>query len=113
MAIKHRLASACHLQTNGLTERFNRTLCITLAKYASNHPEAWDTFLPSALFAYRTLSQSTTKYEPFQLMYGRRANLPVDLKFQESNAEMNWDLSIQHHVDHITNPIQNEREQAQ
>ena len=55
MTIRHRLSSAYHPQTNGLTERFNKTLCNTLAKYVSDYGDTWDTFLNAALFAYRTV----------------------------------------------------------
>ena len=39
----------------------------------------WDNFVPATLYAYRTLCQSTTKYTPFYLTYGRHHNpLPFD-----------------------------------
>ena len=58
--IKHRLASAYHPQTNGLVERFNKTLCEMLAKNAANNQEEWDNYLLDSLFAYRIKVHSTT-----------------------------------------------------
>jgi hypothetical protein len=68
--IKHRLISPYHPQTNELVERFNRTLCKAIAKYVQLVEEEWDKFIPSVLFAYRTMKHNTTKYEPFKLVYG-------------------------------------------
>jgi len=80
LGVKHRLSTPYHPQTNGLVERFNKTLCEILAKYSIEYKEDWDVFLPSALFAYRTMRQNTTRYEPFYLTYGRDAVMPIDLK---------------------------------
>ena len=79
LGVNHRLSTAYHPQTNGLVERFNRTLCEILAKYTNEYKEEWDVLLPSALFAYRTMRQNTTRYEPFYLTYGREAILPIEL----------------------------------
>ena len=75
--INHHYSTPYHPQTNGLVERFNRTLCEILAKLSQDNNE-WDTFIAPALFAYRTSKHSTTKIEPFYLVYGRNAKLPVD-----------------------------------
>lgn len=68
---EHRVCSAYHPQTNGLTERFNQTLQVTLLKVVNDTQTDWDAHLPAILFAYRTSVQKATKLTPFELMYMR------------------------------------------
>ena len=75
--IKHKFTSAYHPQTNGLTERFNKTLCDTLKKAALDNSLEWDLQIAPALLAYRVRPQSTTKKSPFELLYGVLAVLPI------------------------------------
>jgi hypothetical protein len=114
LTIRHRLSSAYHPQTNGLTERFNKTLCNTLAKYVSDYDDTWDTFLNAALIAYRTVPNHTTKHTPFKLLYGREAVLPIDLQhgsYEESDEPM--EKQLQRHIDYITEDLQQIRAEAQ
>jgi hypothetical protein len=70
-------------------------LCNTLAKYVSDYGDTWDTFINAALFAYRTNQNSTTKYIPFKLLYGREAILPMDLQGSENQSNEAMDSQPQ------------------
>jgi hypothetical protein len=85
--IRHTLSSAYHPQTNGLVERFNQTLCKSLAKISHERNQDWDNLIPSVLFAYRTMKHSTTRHTPFYLTYGRDATLPVEFEFPTYPSE--------------------------
>ena len=73
--IRHLRTSGYRPQTNGLTERFNGTLCKALAKMAAERGEEWDQFVPVILFAYRTRRNPSTGVSPFEAMYGVRPRL--------------------------------------
>jgi hypothetical protein len=68
-------------QSNGLVERFNRTLGTALAKYVQEDPRTWDRYLHGVLWAYRSTVQSSTKFSPYELCYGLKGRQPVDLDF--------------------------------
>jgi len=88
LGVKHKLSTAYHPQTNGLVERFNRTLCEALAKYANENKDDWDIYLSSVLFAYRTKKHNTTCHEPFYLIYGRDATLPIEFSVTTTQVEL-------------------------
>jgi transposase InsO family protein len=75
--IRHGFSTSYHPKTNGLVERFNKTLCESLAKLGGN--KDWDRKIALVLFAYRNKRQESTKIKPFYLTYGREARLPTDI----------------------------------
>jgi len=85
--IKHHMSSPYHPQTNGMVERFNRTLCEAIAK-VTDEGNKWDEYIEPILFAYRTNKHSTTKQTPFYMMYGREATLPTD-EIDQNNIQEN------------------------
>ncbi|KAL5510338.1 hypothetical protein EMCRGX_G005867 [Ephydatia muelleri] len=69
-----------HPQSDGLVERFNRTLLEMLSTTVADEHD-WDLSLPTLLLAYRTSVQETTGTTPFQLMFGRNPHLPEDVLY--------------------------------
>jgi len=69
-----------HPQSDGLVERFNRTLLDMLSITVADEHD-WDLSLPMLLLAYRTSVQETTGTTPFQLMFGRNPRLPEDVLY--------------------------------
>lgn len=67
-----------HPQCDGLVERLNRILLQILSKYCGSNPTDWDIWLPVVVGAYRSAKQSSTGYSPFEMVYGRKARLPID-----------------------------------
>ena len=77
---EHRITSAYHPQTNGLTERFNLTLCRSLVKFINESQDDWDQKLESILFGYRAAKHRTTGFSSFFMLYHREALLPIDVE---------------------------------
>lgn len=71
--------SPYHPQTDGLVERFNKTLKSMLRKFVADTGSDWDQWLPFLLFAYREVPQASTGFSPFQLLYGHPVRGPLDV----------------------------------
>ena len=59
--------------SNGLVERFNKTVEEMLSCFVSEHQRDWDTYLPHVNFAYNSTTQASTGCTPFLLYKGREA----------------------------------------
>lgn len=83
----HRKTTAYHPQTNGLTERLNKTLADMISMYVDVQQKTWDEILPYVTFAYNTASQETTRFTPFRLVYGREVQTMLDamMPFEEDH----------------------------
>lgn len=73
-----RHSSPYHPQTNGLTERTNRTIVNMLSMYVASDHKNWDDVLPFITYAFNTAKHETTGYSPFFLMYARPPRHTLD-----------------------------------
>ena len=86
VGVKLSMSTAHHPQSDGQTERDNRTLESIIRNFVSTNFDNWDTLLPAAEFSYNSSKQKSTQETPFFLNYGmhlvtpldRIANVPVD-----------------------------------
>lgn len=80
-------STAYHPASQGVVERFHASLTNMLAAYTSSDQKDWPWSLPSVLFAYNTSVNKSTKFSPFELIYGRQATLPLDIALSKPNSE--------------------------
>jgi hypothetical protein len=72
------MSTAYHPQTDGQTERANRTLETILRHYVSFHQDDWDEHLTAAEIAINNSAAEATGFSPYFLNYGAHPPLPFD-----------------------------------
>ena len=108
--IRHQLVLAYRPQSNGMVERTNRIIGTAISKYVLEDQQEWDRYLPGILLAHRSTFQSSARFTPFYLTYGREAQLPIDLEFP-SNVEYTAQ-NLDQRVSAILNRLEPVRVQA-
>ena len=76
------MSSGFHPQTDGQTERANRSIEEMLRAYVGKHQNDWDDRLGMIEFAYNNSIHSSSGFTPFYLCYGRHPVSPVNLLSQ-------------------------------
>ena len=74
LGMQHYLTTVYNPQTNGQTERFNRTLVQRLRNYFKEHQRDWDDYVQPLTFAYNTQVYRSTETNPFDLELTRPPN---------------------------------------
>jgi hypothetical protein len=72
--------TAYHPESNGALERTHKTLANYLRCFCNAKTSDWDEWLPFACFAYNTTPHSVTRYTPYEVLFGRVANIPGGLQ---------------------------------
>ena len=79
-----------HPQSDGMVERFNRTIEEMLSKFVAEDQRDWDSHLPILMMAYRSAVHETTSFTPCELMFGRQIDLPIDLQLGRPEQESGY-----------------------
>jgi hypothetical protein len=69
--IKHKASTAYHPQTDGASERTNKTLIQALRFHVERNQKGWVAALPRIRFNLMCTTNKSTGYTPFMLRYGR------------------------------------------
>ena len=68
-----------HPESDGMVERFNRTLPMMLTMFACKNRDDWDDLLPAVMMAYWSSVHESTGLSPYRLMFGEECTLPMDI----------------------------------
>jgi hypothetical protein len=78
------MSTANHPQTDGQTERANRTIEEILRAYVAPRQDDWDTHLANVEFAYNDSVNATTGFTPFFLLHGFHPRTPLAMLTEEA-----------------------------
>ncbi|MCO5603541.1 hypothetical protein L7F22_057692 [Adiantum nelumboides] len=73
-------SSPYYPQCNGLVEKVNGMIYRIITKQANNRPKDWDLHLNAALWAYRTSFKTNLGYTLYQLVFGKKTILPIEVQ---------------------------------
>lgn len=79
MGTKLQFSSSHHPQTDGQTKVTNCSLGNLLRSLVGKNKASWYEVLPQAEFAYNRSKNRTIGMSPFEVVYGRNPNSPLDL----------------------------------
>lgn len=77
--ISHVKSTAYHHETIGSLENSHKNLISYLRIQTNNNSQNWSSWLPYWCFAFNTTVHSETKYSPYELVFGKRCNIPSNL----------------------------------
>ena len=110
LGVKQAFTSAYHPQTNGQTERFNRTLVAALRCFCSEHGRDWDTFLQGVAYGYNCTVHTATRCTPFELML---THPPRPLALAKADKVDHSELPVQNVKDRMLRRLESLMDTAQ
>ena len=81
------MSSGFHPQTDGQTERSNRSIEEMLRAYVGKRQTNWDERLGMVEFAYNNVVHSSTSFTSFFLCYGHHLVGPINMLIQVETTE--------------------------
>ncbi len=87
LGTKIHLSTAYHPQSDGSTERLNRTWTTMLRVWCMRQQRQWLRFLPIVVANYNNSRHTATKFTPNYLVFGREVQTPLDKLVQPLHCE--------------------------
>jgi transposase InsO family protein len=94
LRVKRIKTSAYKSQANGALERTHGVLVEYLRRYILENQTDWDCWISYATFVFNTTPHSGTGFTPFELLFGRKPNIPGILQEPLENR-YNYDSYVQ------------------
>ena len=103
------MSSGFHPQTDGQTERANRSIEEMMRAYVGRRQNDWDERLGMMEYAYNNSVHSSSGYTPFYLCYGRHPLSPIQLLSQVESKNAAADAFLQQLEEDVTHAMDNLR----
>ncbi len=58
-----------------------------LVKVTQDIKEHWDQYLDTCVYAYNTSRHKSTKFTPFEFMFGRKVVLPIEINVEKKDVD--------------------------
>lgn len=107
------MSSSYHPQTDGQTERANRTLEDMLRAYVNDRHNDWDLYLSPLEFAYNNSINPSTGETPFMLNYGYHPITPTTMDLQSTDVHNATASDFAKHMEQLITQAKLRLEQAQ
>ena len=102
LGIKKTRTTPYNPKSDGMVERFHRTLIDQMAKLLLACGAEWDDYLKQVAFAYNTSIHTCTGFTPYYLTHGREACVPVDVLVSSQTGCLDGHSS---HADFVTSLV--------
>ena len=112
LGVEKTRTTGLHPQSDGLVERYNRTLLTMLTMYVQDDQQTWDEILPYVMMAYRASRHESTGKTPNLLMLGREVNLPLNAVVASPAEEDGEAMDYDDHVSALQKRLRDSHEVA-
>ena len=103
------MSSGFYPQTDGQTERANRSIEEMMRAYVGRRQNDWDERLGMMEYAYNNAVHSSSGYTPFYLCYGRHPLSPIQLLSQVESKNLVADAFFHQLQEDVTHAMDNLR----
>ena len=93
LCIHHHFSIPYFPQGNGQVEATNKTLLKILKKVVNDSSRDWHLQINLALWAYRTSFRTSTGTNPYSLVYGAEAVLPIEVELPSLHISLQGQIS--------------------